>query len=118
MPPAIKAFGPTRAAGQLESSKSFTKALCRANNIPTAAWEHFTDADKAKAYIRAQGAPFVIKADGLASGKGVVIAQNFSEAAAPPQIDEMLAGRFGNAGARVVVEEFQPSAGQGPRCSP
>ena len=70
----FKAFGPTRAAGQLESSKSFTKALCRANNIPTAAYEHFTDADKAKAYIRAQGAPIVVKADGLAAGKGVVVA--------------------------------------------
>ena len=70
----FKAFGPTKAAGQLESSKSFTKALCRANNIPTAAYEHFTDADKAKAYIREQGAPIVVKADGLAAGKGVVVA--------------------------------------------
>src|SRR6202048_4987075 len=70
----FKAFGPTKLAGQLESSKNFTKALCRANHIPTAAYEHFADADQAKAYIRKQGAPIVIKADGLAAGKGVVVA--------------------------------------------
>ncbi|NOS54562.1 phosphoribosylamine--glycine ligase, partial [Acinetobacter baumannii] len=68
----FKAFGPTKAAGRLESSKSFTKALCRDNNIPTAAYAHFTDAESARAYIRAQGAPIVVKADGLAAGKGVV----------------------------------------------
>src|SRR6476659_5500823 len=70
----FKAFGPTRAAGRLESSKNFAKALCRANNIPTAAYEHVTDAGAAKAHIRAQGAPTVVKADGLAAGQRVVVA--------------------------------------------
>src|SRR4051812_15066549 len=69
----IKAFGPTKAAAQLESSKGFTKDLCRDNAIPTAAYERFRDAEAAKSYIRAQGAPIVIKADGLAAGKGVVV---------------------------------------------
>jgi phosphoribosylamine--glycine ligase len=100
----IKAFGPSKAAGQLESSKSFTKALCRANNIPTAAYAHFTDPDKAKAYIRAQGAPIVVKADGLAAGKGVVVAMNLDEAL--DAVDIMFGGGFGAAGAEVVVEEF------------
>jgi phosphoribosylamine--glycine ligase len=100
----FKAFGPTKAAGQLESSKNFTKALCRANAIPTAAYGHFTDADKAKAYIRAQGAPIVIKADGLAAGKGVVVAMTEAEALAA--IDMMFGGGFGEAGAEVVIEEF------------
>ena len=100
----FKAFGPTRAAGQLESSKSFTKALCRANHIPTAAYEHFTDADRAKAYIRAQGAPIVVKADGLAAGKGVVVAMTEQEAL--DAVDMMFGGGFGEAGAEVVVEEF------------
>ena len=100
----IKAFGPSKAAGQLESSKSFTKALCRANDIPTAAYEHFTDADTAKAYIRAQGAPIVVKADGLAAGKGVVVAMNLEEAL--DAVDMMFGGGFGAAGAEVVVEEF------------
>jgi phosphoribosylamine--glycine ligase len=100
----FKAFGPTRAAGQLESSKNFTKALCRANNIPTAAYEHFTDAEAAKRYIRAQDAPIVIKADGLAAGKGVVVAMTLDEALAA--VDLMFGGSFGAAGAEVVVEEF------------
>jgi phosphoribosylamine---glycine ligase len=100
----FKAFGPTKAAGQLESSKNFTKALCRANNIPTAAYEHFTDAEAAKAYIRRQGAPIVVKADGLAAGKGVVVAVTESEALAA--VDMMFGGGFGGAGAEVVVEEF------------
>jgi phosphoribosylamine---glycine ligase len=100
----FKAFGPTRAAGRLESSKNFTKALCRANNIPTAAYEHFTDADKAKAYIRAQGAPIVVKADGLTAGKGVVVAM--TEADALAAVDMMFGGGFGASGAEVVVEEF------------
>ncbi len=100
----FKAFGPTRAAGQLESSKNFTKALCRANNIPTAAYRHFTDAEAAKAYIRAQGAPIVVKADGLAAGKGVVVAMTLDEALAA--VDMMFGGSFGAAGAEVVVEEF------------
>ncbi|CAN5338643.1 phosphoribosylamine--glycine ligase [soil metagenome] len=100
----LKAFGPTKAAGQLESSKSFTKALCRANNIPTAAYGHFNNADDAKAYIRKQGAPIVVKADGLAAGKGVVVAM--TEAEALDAVDMMFDGGFGEAGAEVVVEEF------------
>src|SRR5213076_882079 len=76
----FKAFGPTKAAGRLESSKNFTKALCRANNIPTAAYEHFKDAAAARAYIKKQGAPIVVKADGLAAGKGVVVAMTDHEA--------------------------------------
>jgi phosphoribosylamine--glycine ligase len=100
----IKAFGPTRAAGQLESSKSFTKALCKANNIPTAAYGHFHDAESAKAYIRTQGTPIVVKADGLAAGKGVVVAMTEAEALAA--VDMMFDGGFGEAGAEVVVEEF------------
>ena len=100
----FKAFGPTKAAGRLESSKSFTKQLCRDNNIPTAAYAHFTDAEKAKAYIRAQGAPIVVKADGLAAGKGVVVAMTLEEAL--DAVDMMFGGGFGEAGAEVVVEEF------------
>ena len=100
----FKAFGPTQAAGRLESSKTFTKNLCRANHIPTAAYEHFTDAGKAKAYIRKQGAPIVIKADGLAAGKGVVVAMTEAEAIAA--VDMMFGGGFGGAGAEVVIEEF------------
>jgi len=100
----FKAFGPTRAAGRLESSKNFTKALCRANNIPTAAYEHFTDAESAHAYIRKQGAPIVVKADGLAAGKGVVVAMTEAEALAA--VDMMFGGGFGASGAEVVIEEF------------
>jgi phosphoribosylamine--glycine ligase len=100
----FKAFGPTRAAGRLESSKNFTKALCRANNIPTAAYEHFTDAGAAKAYIRKQGAPIVVKADGLAAGKGVVVAMTEEEALSA--VDMMFGGAFGASGAEVVIEEF------------
>jgi len=100
----FKAFGPTRAAGRLESSKSFTKQLCRDNNIPTAAYAHFTDAEAAKAYIRAQGAPIVVKADGLAAGKGVVVAMTLDEALGA--VDMMFGGGFGEAGAEVVIEEF------------
>ena len=100
----FKAFGPTQAAGRLESSKTFAKNLCRDNNIPTAAYAHFTDAEKAKAYIRQQGAPIVIKADGLAAGKGVVVAM--TEAEALDAVDMMFGGGFGEAGAEVVVEEF------------
>jgi phosphoribosylamine--glycine ligase len=100
----FKAFGPTKAAGRLESSKSFTKALCRAEHIPTAAYEHFTDRESARAYVLAQGAPIVIKADGLAAGKGVVVAMSDEEALAA--IDMMFGGAFGSAGAEVVIEEF------------
>ncbi|MFL6826577.1 MAG: phosphoribosylamine--glycine ligase [Bradyrhizobium sp.] len=100
----FKAFGPTKAAGRLESSKKFTKALCRAQHIPTAQYEHFTDRESAKAYIRKHGAPIVVKADGLAAGKGVVVAMTNDEALAA--IDMMFAGGLGEAGAEVVIEEF------------
>ena len=100
----IKAFGPSKLASQLESSKGFTKELCRDNAIPTAAYERFRDAEAAKSYIRAQGVPIVIKADGLAAGKGVVVAMTLDEALAA--IDTMFDGGFGAAGAQVVVEEF------------
>ncbi|MTW15029.1 phosphoribosylamine--glycine ligase [Rhodoplanes serenus] len=100
----IKAFGPTRAAARLEGSKGFTKALCRDAGIPTAAWAVFTAAAPAKAYVRERGAPIVVKADGLAAGKGVVVAQSVAEAEAA--IDRMLGGSLGEAGASVVVEEF------------
>jgi phosphoribosylamine---glycine ligase len=100
----IKAFGPGKAAARLEGSKGFTKDLCKANNIPTAAYERFSDTAKAKAYIRAEGAPIVIKADGLAAGKGVVVAMTLKEA--EEAIDMMLGGGFGDAGAEAVVEEF------------
>ena len=100
----IKAFGPSKAASQLESSKGFTKDLCKANDIPTAAYERFRNAESAKAYIRKQGAPIVVKADGLAAGKGVVVAMTIAEAELA--IDMMLGGGFGAAGAEAVVEEF------------
>ncbi len=100
----IKTFGPSRLAARLEGSKGFTKDLCRANNIPTAAYERFTSAEPAKAYVRRQGMPIVIKADGLAAGKGVIIPENLAEAEAA--IDMMFGGGLGQAGAEVVVEEF------------
>jgi phosphoribosylamine--glycine ligase len=100
----IKAFGPSKAAAQLEGSKGFTKDFCNANEIPTAAYERFAAAEPAKAYVRARGAPIVVKADGLAAGKGVVVAQSVAEAEAA--IDMMLDGGLGGAGAEVVVEEF------------
>ena len=100
----IKAFGPCKAAAQLESSKGFTKDICNANSIPTAAYGRFDDAAAAKSYIHAQGAPVVIKADGLAAGKGVVVATTLDEALAA--IDMMFEGGFGAAGAQIVVEEF------------
>src|ERR1700674_5888003 len=96
----IKAFGPSKAAAQLEGSKGFTKDLCRANAIPTAAYERFSAAAPAKAYARARGAPIVVKADGLAAGKGVVVAMSVAEADAA--IDMMFAGGLGAAGAEVV----------------
>src|ERR1700723_3773240 len=99
----IKAFGPTRAAAQLEGSKGFTKDLCGANHIPTAAYERFRAAEPAKAYIRARGAPIVVKADGLAAGKGVVVAQSTAEAEAA--IEMILGGELGAAGAELVIEE-------------
>ena len=100
----IKAFGPSRAAARLEGSKGFTKDLCRANGIPTAAYDRFHAADRAKAYVRTRGAPIVIKADGLAAGKGVVVAETVADAEAA--IDMMLGGGLGDAGAEVIIEEF------------
>jgi phosphoribosylamine--glycine ligase len=100
----IKAFGPSKAAARLEGSKGFTKDLCRANDIPTAAYERFTSAAPAKAYVRARGAPIVIKADGLAAGKGVVVAETLDEAEAA--VDMIFGGELGEAGAELVVEEF------------
>src|SRR6266851_2728537 len=100
----IKAFGPSRAAAQLEGSKGFTKDLCRVNKIPTAAYERFNAAAAAKRYVRARGAPIVVKADGLAAGKGVVIANTLAEADAA--VDMMFGGGLGAAGAEVVVEEL------------
>ncbi len=101
----IKVFGPSARAAQLESSKGFTKDLCRRHNIPTGAYERFTDLARAEAYVKAQGAPIVVKADGLAAGKGVVVAETVEQALAA--VRDMLAGnRFGEAGASVVIEEF------------
>lgn len=98
-------FGPTKACAQLESSKDFAKQFMVRHHIPTAKYETFTDAGLAHAYVEAQGAPIVIKADGLAAGKGVVVAMTLEEAHAA--IDMMLVGnKMGDAGARVVVEEF------------
>ena len=99
----IKAFGPSGAAAQLEGSKAFTKELAREFDIPTAAFARFTDADPAKAYIRQRGAPIVIKADGLAAGKGVVVAATLAEA--EQAVESMLGGSLGQAGAEVVIEE-------------
>ena len=100
----IKAFGPSKMAAQLEGSKGFTKDICRDNNIPTAAYERFTAPAPAKDYIRKHGAPIVVKADGLAAGKGVVVAMTVEQAEAA--IDMMFDGGLGAAGAEVVVEEF------------
>ena len=101
----LKVFGPTAEAAQLESSKDYAKAFMQRHGIPTAASQTFTDAAAAHAYIDAQGAPIVIKADGLAAGKGVVVAMDLAEAHAA--IDMMLSdNRLGDAGARVVVEQF------------
>ena len=100
----IKAFGPSAGAAQLEGSKGFTKDICAEFNIPTAAYGRFSQAEPAKAFVRERGAPIVVKADGLAAGKGVIIAETVDKAEAA--IDEIMAGRFGNAGAEVVVEEF------------
>ncbi|WP_282052537.1 phosphoribosylamine--glycine ligase [Phaeobacter inhibens] len=97
-------FGPSEAAAKLEASKSFTKEICDAAKAPTAAYGHFTDADAAKAHVRNHGAPTVVKADGLAAGKGVIIAMTEAEAMAA--IDDMFGGAFGGAGAEVVIEEF------------
>ncbi|SHE41578.1 phosphoribosylamine--glycine ligase [Litoreibacter ascidiaceicola] len=100
----VLCFGPSAAAARLEASKSFTKEICDAANAPTAGYAHFTDLDAAKAYVEEQGAPIVIKADGLAAGKGVVVAMDV--ATALDALDDMLGGAFGDAGAEVVIEEF------------
>jgi phosphoribosylamine---glycine ligase len=101
----IAAFGPNQAAAALEGSKGFTKDFCARYAIPTAAYGRFTDAGAAKSYIAEHGAPIVVKADGLAAGKGVTIARTIAEA--NDAVNEaMLAGRFGAAGAEIVVEEF------------
>jgi len=100
----IKTFGPTKAAARLEGSKGFTKDLCRANNIPTAAYARFDAAAPAKQYLRRMAAPIVVKADGLAAGKGVVVAATTDEAEAA--VDMMFAGALGAAGRAIIIEEF------------
>ena len=100
----IPCFGPTAAAAQLETSKAFTKQFCDRHGLPTAGYGVFEDAATAKDYLNQFDAPYVIKADGLAAGKGVVIAESRAEADAA--IDDMLGGKFGSAGARVVIEEY------------
>ncbi len=101
----LRCFGPTQAAAQLEASKSFTKDFLARHQIPTADYRVFTEIPPAVAYIKAQGAPIVIKADGLAAGKGVIVAM--TEAEAIDAVEDMLAGnKFGDAGSRVVIEEF------------
>ncbi len=100
----ILTFGPSAAAARLEASKGFTKEICDACGAPTAGYARFTEAAAAKAHIRAQGAPIVVKADGLAAGKGVIVAMTQDEALAA--IDDMFGGEFGQAGAEVVIEEF------------
>lgn len=101
----LRCFGPSQGAAQLEGSKAFTKDFLARHNIPTAAYGNFTEIEPAVAYIKQQGAPIVVKADGLAAGKGVILAQTEAEAIAA--VEDMLAGNaFGDAGHRVVIEEF------------
>ena len=101
----LRCFGPSQAAAELEGSKSFTKDFLARHNIPTGSYGNFTEVDAAVAYIKEQGAPIVIKADGLAAGKGVIVAMNEADAIAA--VEDMLAGNaFGDAGHRVVIEEF------------
>ncbi len=100
----ILTFGPSAAAARLEASKAFTKDICDACHAPTAAWARFSDAASARAYVQAKGAPIVVKADGLAAGKGVVVAMTLAEAVSA--IEDMFAGSLGSAGAEVVIEEF------------
>ncbi|GGC03990.1 phosphoribosylamine--glycine ligase [Marivita lacus] len=97
-------FGPSAEAARLEASKSFTKEICVAAGAPTAAYGHFIDATSARAFVRERGAPIVVKADGLAAGKGVIIAETVAEAEAA--IDDMFGGAYGGAGTEVVIEEF------------
>ncbi|MBR6001192.1 MAG: phosphoribosylamine--glycine ligase, partial [Oxalobacter sp.] len=101
----LKIFGPTKEAAQLESSKDFAKAFMKRHNVPTADYQTFTDPDAAHRYIEEKGAPIVIKADGLAAGKGVIVATSLEQA--HEAVNMMLAGnKFGEAGSRVVIEEF------------
>ena len=100
----IPVFGPTKAAAQLESSKAFTKDLCDRYNIPTAKYGVFTDATEAKAYLKTMSAPYVLKADGLAAGKGVVIPETLEEA--ERELDDFFSGKFGDASSTVLIEEF------------
>jgi phosphoribosylamine---glycine ligase len=100
----IRAFGPTAAAARLEGSKAFTKAICAEFDIPTASFECFNNAPKAKRYLREKGAPVVVKADGLAAGKGVVVATTLQQAL--DAVDACFEGTFGEAGAQVVIEEY------------
>ncbi|WP_299083624.1 phosphoribosylamine--glycine ligase [uncultured Paraglaciecola sp.] len=101
----LKIFGPSQAAAQLEGSKAFTKDFLQRHNIPTAEYQNFTEIEPAIAYVQQKGAPIVIKADGLAAGKGVIVAMTLTEA--EEAIRDMLAGNaFGEAGSRVVIEEF------------
>ncbi len=100
----VKAFGPSKAAARLEGSKAFTKDLCARAGIPTGAYGSFTEADAAKAYLRERGAPIVVKADGLAAGKGVTVAMTLAEAEVA--VDVCFAGAFGAAGAEVLIEDF------------
>ncbi len=100
----VPAFGPSKAAAQLEGSKGFTKDLCAEFSIPTADYQRFSAAEPAKAYVRQRGAPIVVKADGLAAGKGVIVAMSLEEALGA--IDMIFGGAFGAAGAEVVVEDF------------
>ncbi len=101
----IAAFGPSAAAAQLEASKGFTKDLCARHDIPTASYRRFNEAGAAKAYVRERGAPIVVKADGLAAGKGVTVATSVAEAEAAID-DALTAQKFGDAGAELVIEEF------------
>ncbi len=100
----IAAFGPSTKAAALEGSKTFTKELCDRKNIPTAQYQHFNNAPKAKAYVRNHSMPVVIKADGLAAGKGVIIAQTVLEAS--NAIDDCFEGEYGDAGAEIIIEDF------------
>jgi phosphoribosylamine--glycine ligase len=100
----VLVFGPSKAAARLEASKSFTKEICDAADAPTAGYGHFLNAEAAKAHIRQEGAPIVVKADGLAAGKGVIVAMDVQSAL--DAVDDMFGGAFGGAGAEVVIEEF------------
>lgn len=102
----IACFGPSKKAAQLESSKAFTKDFCARYSIPTAGYRTFTDAESAKAYVKTLSPPYIIKADGLAAGKGVAISPDLADAQA--EIEAMFAGRYGAASAKIVIEEFMP----------